>query len=101
MFIIPTDEFLGEDEFAQKVTVNNSAIINGIFQEPGAIVTPGGVEIITTEPTLMCASSDVKNLSAGDILTPELVGTTYYLIKSPDADGYGFSTLYLSKDKVN
>ena len=101
MMIEETDIWFNTDDFAQAAVYTPSGgsrkSINVVFDEPGAEVFVGDQQVITTDPSALCKTSDVEDAAQGDTL--KIGGTTYYITKNLPM-GDGTSRVMLSKDAL-
>ena len=72
----------------------NAVTINGIYDQPHQMADAYG-QVMTTEPSVTVAASDVPNLKKGDVFL--INGITFYVI-SPETDGQGLTQIKLSRD---
>ena len=96
-----TDIWFNPDDFAQAAVYTPSGgsrkSIYVVFDEPGVEVYVGDQQVITTDPSALCKTSDVENSAQGDTL--KIGSTTYYITKNLPM-GDETTRLMLSKDSV-
>ena len=84
--------FFNTDEHAITVTLNGVAVA-AIFDN-GSVVSQGGVGMITTDPVLTLATSDVPASPDGK---PAVIAGVSYRVVGHQPDGTGVSTLTLER----
>jgi len=75
----------------------SAAEINVLFDEHSEVVDPQNVDVLTTAPTALAATSDVPNAGRNDTLVVD--GVTYYVMHAIE-DGDGYTLLILSRHAV-
>lgn len=91
--------WFNEDDFARPAVLTMSGRspkkIKIVFNEPGAEIMLNEQQVITTDPSALCITSDVEYAAQSDTL--KMGSTTYYILKNlPQGDGTSIITL--SKD---
>lgn len=91
--------WFNEDDFAQPAVLTMSGRspkkIYIVFNEPGAEIMLNEQQVITTDPTALCKTSDVEDAVQSDTL--KVGSITYYVLKNL-SQGDGTSLLTLTKD---
>lgn len=83
--------FFAESDFATQATLGGTAVL-GIFTDPYAIGSVGGVGMATGKPTFAMASSDVP---ADPVDMALVLGGVSYIVADAQPDGTGVTTLVL------
>ena len=93
---------LNTDDFGVAATLRcqgyASAAITVIFSEPAAVVNPISGEVETTAPEAWGKSTDLVNVSQGDIL--EIGADRYAILGGPEPDGFGMARILLSRSDL-
>ena len=83
--------FFAESDFATQAALGGAAVL-GIFTEPYAVGSVGGLGMATGKPTFELASSDVPANPVGQTLQ---IGAVSYMVADAQPDGTGVTTLVL------
>ncbi len=89
------DDFLDITEFAQAVQVGplgSEVTINAVFENAHFTVDEGVSGFSTTQPAILCKSTDIEDYSQGSRV---VVGGTEYEIVDIRPDGTGMSEVQL------